>query len=132
MAQTAHIVYTLDWHRGDEGTGPDWTLPELADNLRNWGLRDKVVLLVGRTEQLAPLFAPALFDLAFLDGAHDYQSVHRDLVFILHCLRPAGVVALHDWDQAEVRQAAHDVLGPGEYEQAGLLAWRTLSPRPCN
>src|SRR6185369_17477187 len=46
-------------------------------------------------------------DLVFIDGDHDYDSVLRDINLAISI--SAQMVALHDWDFAEVREAAETV-----------------------
>lgn len=132
LAQVATRVYALDWHRGDADTGAAWTLPDCAANLFRRGLENRVVLLVGRTADVAPLLRNGLCDMVFVDGGHDRETVAADLRLALRAVRPGGVLALHDWGHTGVRAAVADELGGLAPDgTAGSLAWFILPPAPC-
>lgn len=42
------------------------------------------------------LHAPGFFDLVFIDGLHEHEQVHRDVIHSLDCLSPRGTIVLHD------------------------------------
>ena len=97
LAYSALWVVSVDWHRGDAGTGRADTLPAFCANLERYGVASKVRKVVARVQDVADLFAPGVFDLAFVDGAHDRESVLRDAEFARRVVRPGGAVAFHDW-----------------------------------
>ena len=70
------------------------------------GLWDKVVAVVGKVEDVAPLLASGTFGLVWIDGAHDAESVARDTALALRVLSPGGTIAWHDWDYESVRAGA--------------------------
>lgn len=114
LAQTARVVYALDWHQGDPGSGYRRTLTEFLDNIRRAGVENRIVPLVGRVEQLAGVLGTDWADLAFVDGAHDYASAVRDARLALSCLKPGGTLALHDYGCDEgVNQAVRELLAGG-------------------
>jgi hypothetical protein len=41
---------------------------------------------------------PQTFDMVFVDGQHDYDSVYRDIQFGLSVLEPGGLICGHDYD----------------------------------
>jgi hypothetical protein len=47
----------------------------------------------------------AEFDFVFIDAAHDKASVAADLAAWFPLVRPGGVIAGHDWQEAGVREA---------------------------
>lgn len=126
LAQTARSVHAVDWHRGDPGAGFGWTLDECAANLRRYGVADRVVLHVGRSDAVCPLLAAGAFGLAFIDGAHDAASVAADTRHALRLLRPGGLIAYHDWDLVAVREAADRLLPRRQRNTAGGLMWQTV------
>lgn len=102
LARLARLVVSVDWHRGDAGSGGEWTLPEFCSALTAANAWGKVVPVVGRSEDIAPhLCGP--FGLVWVDGAHDAESVARDTALALRVVGPGGVVAWHDWDYESVR-----------------------------
>lgn len=121
IASAAEHVYALDWHYRDQGTrgsGPPDTLPGLRENLMACGVMDRVTILCGRVEHLAPHLAGP-FGVVFVDGAHDAASVERDSRLARRLVAPGGVVAWHDCDEAGVMAGA---------ERAGCGNWNTDPP----
>lgn len=49
------------------------------------------------------------FDMAFIDGLHDIESVRQDIVRCLGFVRPGGTIAFHDVCQSEVSSAVGEV-----------------------
>jgi SAM-dependent methyltransferase len=133
LARPAKHVTAVDHFRGDAGTGPaDGTEAAFRANLDRYGVAGKVT--VHACDAAAAPLADAAFDLAFVDGAHDYASVARDLAIAARCVRPGGVIACHDWNYPEVRRAAADVLGWGENDPRAVTAdslhARAYKPKP--
>lgn len=102
MAHAARHLVSVDWHRGDKDTDSarrGFTLPALLANLDWCGVRDRVTVIVGRSQEACPVLAPAAFDLCFVDGAHSQEQVDWDSRQALRLVRPGGVIAWHDWRQ---------------------------------
>lgn len=97
IAQTAAQVHALDWGKGDAGAGWESVTPELLGNLQRHGVIDKTVVHVGSVSSVAPTLTAGSFDLVFVDGAHDLESVRRDLQVALRVIKPGGIIAMHDW-----------------------------------
>jgi SAM-dependent methyltransferase len=133
MATVARQVHAVDWHNGDAGTkaaaGDGCSLPAFVENIARAGVREKVVAHVGRFEDVLPLLADSSFDLAFIDGAHDDDSVRHDLRQARRLLVPGGVLAFHDWNEPSVRAAAGSLGLTSPDGTADALAWFTLPGR---
>jgi len=60
-------------------------------------------------------FATRSVDIVYIDGAHDYDNVERDIMYWLPVLRPGGWIAGHDYDgmadHVGVVQAVDNLLG---------------------
>lgn len=98
MAQTARSLTSVDWHHGDEHAGHTSTLVPYLQNLQRYGLLQHVNVVVGRFENVLPLLQTGGFDLVFVDGQHDYESVSFDGGHALRLLRPeGGTIAFHDY-----------------------------------
>jgi predicted O-methyltransferase YrrM len=99
----AKIVYALDWHRGDrwhgERDGKTSSLEIFWRYVGNYGQRDRIVPLVGRSDQVLPILPAQYFDLILVDGDHSYEGVKFDLQHALRVLKPGGVIAVHDWER---------------------------------
>jgi predicted O-methyltransferase YrrM len=115
MGRTAEIVYSVDWHRQDK-----WheVVGSIGDTLAGFratvafnGLQDKVVPLVGRSQDILPTMAPAQFDLIFIDGDHSYEGFSFDLAEARRLLKPGGFIACHDYKREELMPEYKD----GEY-----------------
>lgn len=55
------------------------------------------------------------YDLVFVDGAHNYESVARDAALAVYVVREGGLVVFHDWRHCpdDVRKAVEDLAGAG-------------------
>lgn len=110
MARAARLVVAVDWHRGDALAG-DWdTLDDYFAALDRERVRDRVLSLVGRTEDALPLLRRRSFDFAFVDGAKDRQSLEFDASTTLELVRAGGKVAFHDFGRvATVAEVIEDL-----------------------
>lgn len=68
------------------------------------------------------LYDDNTLDFVFIDAAHDYESVCKDIQGWLPKIRPGGLLAGHDWDCDEVRQAVKDTLKTG-FSGIGENVW---------
>lgn len=120
MAQTARVVHCIDWFRGDPGAGYGWFLPEFCEWTAKYNVTSNIVVHVGRTEDMAKVFSDGVFDLVFVDGAHDYLSVVKDLRFASIVCRE--LIAVHDEHYHDIRKATTEILGwTGGEEVVGSL-----------
>lgn len=102
MAEVARYVVSVDQHRGiKEREGVD-SLPDYLDAVR--GLAN-VAVVIAPFELVVPLF-DSFFDLCYIDGSHDEQSVYRDAMMAMEHVVGYGTIAFHDWDIEEVRKGA--------------------------
>lgn len=120
MAQTARTVTSVDkftWR--DNGVQRD-TLGEWFKNTAGLG---NVCAVRSRFEQYDTL---ARFGMAFIDGAHGYESVRHDALKATRLVEPGSPLAFHDyrdypgqhdgrWD-ADVTRAVNDLLSNGYTE----------------
>jgi len=105
------LTITIDHHRGSEEHQPGWeyhdptladprtgridTLPELRATLAGAGLEDDVVVIVGRSRQVAALWQTPL-GMVFIDGGHTDEAARTDYEAWAPHVAPAGVLAIHD------------------------------------
>jgi len=130
LASTAKSVQTVDWHQGDAGTGFRSTLGKCLYNLDVAGMLDRIRLTVGRFSDVLPWLADHSFDLVYVDGAHDYESVQHDLTHARRLVKPGGVIALHDWPYDSVQKAAFEQLHREPDGRCETLAWYHIPPLP--
>lgn len=119
-------VVTVDHHRGSEEQQPGWeyhdpetvdpelgvmdTLPAFRRTLRRAGLEEHVVAVVGRSPQVAAVWARPL-GLVFVDGGHTDAHANADYEGWAPRLAPGGLLVIHDVfpDQADGGQAPYRV-----------------------
>jgi predicted O-methyltransferase YrrM len=97
MAQAGATVWAVDWHRGDPDLGPRDTLCTWWTNVRRHHVEDRVIGLVGRSETVLPMLRPESFDLAFIDGYHEYEAVRADIGLTVPLVKPGGLLVFHDY-----------------------------------
>lgn len=135
MASVADMVYSVDWHQGDDHAGLYDTWDSFNANLIGYGVKKYVRAVKGRFEEEVPRLARegVTVDGAFLDGQHDYASVRRDLDLALTLVKPGGWVAFHDYGRCaetghpgfEVTKVADEF---GIKDVVGCLAWGIHEP----
>ncbi len=105
------LVVTVDHHRGSEEHQPGWeyhdprlvdagtgrldTLPRLRAALAAAGLEDHVVVVVGRSADVAGFWRTPL-GMVFIDGGHTEQAAATDYEGWAPWVAPGGVLAIHD------------------------------------
>ena len=104
-------VVTVDHHRGSEEHQPGWeyhdpdlvdpgsgrldTLPRLRATLTAAGLEEHVVVVVGRSADVARLWGTPL-GLVFIDGGHTEAAAVTDYEGWAPWVAPGGALAIHD------------------------------------
>ena len=73
---------------------------EITEELRRLSQRlGNIELLCGRSETCIPLLKDNSFDLIYIDAAHDYESVKKDIALSLPKLKKDGVISGHDYNR---------------------------------
>lgn len=111
LARTAKHVTAVDYFDGRGTPEPRNTRGEFLANLKRYGVADKVQIC-------HPDMSPPLsdYDLAFIDGAHDFESVQSDIEKCIEALKPDGLLVFHDYDHPShpgVKQAVDLLLADG-------------------
>jgi MMP 1-O-methyltransferase len=105
------VVVTVDHHRGSEEHQPGWeyhdprlvdpatgrldTLPSLRATLAAARLEEHVVVVVGRSADVARLWGMPL-GLVFIDGGHTEAAAVTDYESWAPWVTPGGALAIHD------------------------------------
>jgi SAM-dependent methyltransferase len=102
MAATAKHVVSVDPHDGRGTPHPQDTLATFRANIERHGVADRVEWIAATFEEANRLHPPVFesftpFDLIFIDGAHDAESVASDIRHALPLLKPGGLLAFHDY-----------------------------------
>ena len=109
--EAGQLVVTVDHHRGSEEHQPGWeyhdpglvdpatgrldTLPRLRATLAAAGVEDDVVVVVGRSAEVARLWRTPL-GMVFIDGGHTDAAAVTDYEGWAPWVAPGGVLAIHD------------------------------------
>jgi predicted O-methyltransferase YrrM len=119
-------VITVDHHHGSEENQPGWeyhdpslvdpgtgrldTLPRLRATLHAAGVEDDVVVVVGRSADVARLWRTPL-GMLFIDGGHTDAAASTDYEGWAPWVAPGGVLAIHDVfpDPADGGQAPYRI-----------------------
>lgn len=129
LAQKAVCVGTIDTFDGRGTAQPGPTLPLFQRNLRRYGVADKVRVYEGESQQMLAILPP-VYDLVFIDGSHDRDSVLADARAAARLLKPDGLLVFHDYggnDQGVTDAVDELIAGGGQFlGRCGTLA--TLRP----
>lgn len=117
LAQSAEHVTAVDYFDGRGTPEPKGTSAAFWNNLRRYGV-DSRVTVTSPDDELGEGY-----DIAFIDGAHDADSVRADIEKALRVIKPDGVLAFHDyrtksgefdgrWDPG-VTEAVNELLANG-------------------
>lgn len=108
MARTAEHVTAVDYFDGRATPNPKGTLEAFRQNIERYGVAEKVTVCNPDN----PLSGE--YDLVFIDGAHDYESVAADIEKARQVLSPHGLLAFHDYGlecHPGVKQAVDELGG---------------------
>jgi beta-1,4-mannosyl-glycoprotein beta-1,4-N-acetylglucosaminyltransferase len=64
-----------------------------------------------RSLEAAATYADASIDMVFIDAAHDYDSVHADILAWAPKVKSGGIISGHDFPHPPVRRAVDELLG---------------------
>lgn len=107
LAKVARYVVSVDRHQGIAEVGGEDSLPDYLSSVR---ILSNVAAVIADFSAFCPLLCD-YFDLVFIDGDHDADSVARDTQTALEHVTVAGMLVFHDWDFESVREGAQRVLG---------------------
>lgn len=111
LAQAANSVVAVDYFDGRGTPEPADTRDAFAANLMRYGVAAKVETCHPDAEYRRPSF-----DLIFIDGAHDVESVRHDIERARDALAPGGLLAFHDYRRVidpGVTQAVDELIAAG-------------------
>lgn len=100
IAQVAHSVIAVDWHRGGDTLGPRDTLGEFWNNIRRYGVADNVMVVIGTSSGVLPRLNSRVADIAFIDACHSGRQPYLDMVNSWHCLGTRPELLVHDYHES--------------------------------
>lgn len=133
-------LLTVDHHRGSEEHQPGWeyhdpglvdpevglldTLPGARRTLARAGVERDVILIVGRSPEVAALWSTPL-GFVFIDGGHTDEAAQADYAGWAPLVAPGGLLAIHDVfpDPADGGQAPYRI-----YRRALESGWFAEDP----
>lgn len=83
-------------------------LGKFMENVSAADVSDMIRVTVGDSAESASKFADASLDFIFIDAAHDYDSVVKDVAAWYPKLKPDGIFAGHDYPWHEVKKAVDE------------------------
>ena len=83
------------------------------DNMTKAGVIDRLNIIRGDSTESAKMFQDNGVDFVFIDAAHDYVSVQKDINVWLSKIKHGGILEGHDYGNQEthVKKAVDDLLG---------------------
>ncbi len=75
--------------------GKVWTFDQFKENIKKSGVEDIVIPIVKTSEEAAKDFIKPV-ELIFIDGAHEYEMVKKDLECWFPKVIEGGIIAFHD------------------------------------
>jgi len=106
LAQVARYVVSVDRHQGLDvpADHPQFGSDSLPDYLEAARGLTNVAIVVADFPVFLPLLA-VVFDIVFVDGNHDADSVERDaLLACQHAYFSTSIIVFHDYDLESVRE----------------------------
>jgi precorrin-6B methylase 2 len=120
LAQSAEHVTSVDPH-DSRGIDPNRcasrnTFEDLTANLNKYGVSDKVTARICTANEYVTQPVRGFFDVIFIDGAHDYDSVKSDIEDASLMLTDGGELVFHDYHSAadpDVTRAVDELVAGG-------------------
>jgi Predicted methyltransferase len=125
-------VTAVDTFDGRGTPMPGDTLGTFRSTIERHGVASKVSPVRGEAAKIVPNLPP-VYDLAFVDAAHDYESVRADAALALGALRPGGLLAFHDYGARDpgVTEAVDELLAAGAELVARVDTLAVVRPAPA-
>lgn len=79
-------------------------------NIKRCGVADMITILDGHSWEMAANVPDGSLAFCYVDAAHDYDSVKRDILAWTPKVRPGGVLAGHDAQCADVMKAVKELV----------------------
>ena len=125
IARAASMVTAVDTFDGRGTPTPRNTYLEFKENLKKYKVVDKVSTSVGESKNALP-DVEGFFDLVFIDGAHDKESLEEDFKLAKRTIRheEGSMIAFHDYHSdrfPEVTKFVDSLLEKNRYEVVELV-----------
>ena len=104
---------------------------KFEENIKAAGVADMINVIQSDSAEAASHFDDESLDGVFIDAAHDYDSVVKDVAAWFPKVKPGGIFAGHDYPWHEVKRAVDEHAAANGYtiEQIGRV-WMRTKPTP--
>jgi len=119
-------VYAIDPHTGtskqQKKYGSVWTFDKFKENIHRTDVDDIVIPIVKTSEKAAVAFKKPV-ELIFIDGAHEYEMVKRDIELWFPKVIDGGIMAFHDttWKTGPKKAVEELVYRSDKFRNIGLV-----------
>lgn len=111
--------YVIEWSK--------YIFHDFIDHVYNMHVEKNIHFIWSSYLDASKVLSSNLFDIIFIDGEHDYDSVKQDISLSLPLLSDNGILCGHDYSHDEngekLIKAVHDVLG--EVDNYGLCWYKS-------
>jgi glycosyltransferase involved in cell wall biosynthesis len=132
-------IHVVDTFQGEEGQTAHIPIVEayggniravFENNIRRAGVEDMITIHVGDSAESAALFTDGSVDACYVDAAHEYEPVMRDLQAWIPKMTPRGLLSGHDYQHEPVRRAVDGTMAAHGWTVAvtGNVWVRQFSP----
>lgn len=128
-AEKTAIVYCVDTFKGEQNQPAHIATVEqhggsirevFERNMTEAGVRQMIEVIEGDSAESADLFEDGTIDVIYIDAAHDYDSVVKDLAAWFPKIKPNGIFSGHDYPWHEVKRAVDEHAAANGYEVAQI------------
>jgi glycosyltransferase involved in cell wall biosynthesis len=100
IAPNAKSLVCIDPFRADNGGQTQYVdYTTLQDFLKNVAKFNNITPVIGKSEEVYTQFKDQQFDMIFIDGMHDYDSVVKDIKCYWPKLKTGGHMCFHDYQK---------------------------------
>lgn len=113
LAQSAESVVSIDPHDGRGTPQPLETFAKFQENVARYGVSERVTPFIGTLDEFC---WNDEFDLVYIDGRHDLESVRDDIRRSSQLLATGGLLAFHDYHERahpDVTTAVDELVSAG-------------------
>lgn len=93
--------------------------PRFEQNMKDCGIDHMIEIIEGDSAQSAERFEDGSVSFCFIDAAHDYESVIKDVLAWTPKMKPGGMMAGHDYPFFDVHKAVCECFAGESYMVAG-------------
>jgi glycosyltransferase involved in cell wall biosynthesis len=100
IASSAKSLHCIDTFQAEgDGQTQRGVSTTLDDFKKNTARFDNITPIIGKSGDVVHLFVADQFDMMFIDGMHDFDSVSADILSYWDKLKVGGDMMFHDYDQ---------------------------------